>query len=294
MDLSATRIFMATHARVLDRRRFELLDPEAQGEPDAVLAAVDGYRNADGGYGWGLEPDLRSPESQPGGALHAFEAMADAAPATTPRARELCDWCAAATLPDGGLPFARPVTGLAGVAPFWAGADPDTSSLQITSYVVAAAQRVAKHDPAVAEHPWLAQATHYCLDAIAALADPPFAIALNASLQFADEVRDEHPEAAEQLGRFVPKDGRVPVTGGKPDEAMRPLDLAPHPDHPARRYIDDDAIAGDLERLAGEQQDDGGWVVDFSSYSPQGELEWRGYATVRAVEVLSANATPPR
>jgi len=292
MDLSAARSFMATHARVLDRRRFELLDPEAQGDPEAVLAAVDGYRNADGGYGWGLEPDLRSPESQPGGALHAFEAMADAAPATTPRARELCDWCATTTLPDGGVPFALPVANPAGVAPFWAGADPATSSLQITSYVVAAAHRVAKHDPAVAEHPWLAQATRYCLDAIAALTEAPFAIALNAALQFAGTVRDEHPEAAEQLGRFVPADGRVPVTGGKPDEAMRPLDLAPYPNSAARHYIDDAAVARDLDRLAGEQQDDGGWVVDFASYSPQGELEWRGYATVRAVEVLSANATP--
>ena len=73
---------MATHARVLDRRRFELL--LGTGTP-AVLAAADGYRNADGGYGWGLEPDLPAPESQPGGALHAFEAFADAgAPLRTP------------------------------------------------------------------------------------------------------------------------------------------------------------------------------------------------------------------
>ncbi len=279
---------MATHARTLDRRRFELLT-EPGAEPAAVLAAVDGYRNPDGGYGWGLEPDLRSPESQPGGALHAFEAMGDAAPATTPHAAALCDWLAANSLPDGGLPFALPVTSTEGVAPFWAGADPSTSSLQITAYVAAAAHRVAKHDPAVAEHPWPAAATRYCLDAIAALSDRPFALVLNASLQLAAEIHDEHPEAAETLGRFVPRDGRVPVTGGKPDEMMRPLDLAPRPDSPARRYIDDDAIASDLERLAGEQQDDGGWVVDFGSYSPQAELEWRGYATVRAVEVLRAN-----
>ena len=50
---------MAAHARVLDRRRFELLSGEAN--VAGVLAALDGYRNPDGGYGWGLEPDLRSP-----------------------------------------------------------------------------------------------------------------------------------------------------------------------------------------------------------------------------------------
>ena len=43
----------------------------ASSDPSGLLAALDGYRNPDGGYGWGLEPDLRTPESQPGAALHA-------------------------------------------------------------------------------------------------------------------------------------------------------------------------------------------------------------------------------
>src|SRR3954466_2494122 len=118
MDLPAARSFMATHARALDRRRFEQIDPEADGDPAAVLAAVDAYRNPDGGYGWGLEPDLRCPESQPGGALHAFEALADIAPTTTPPARALCDWLAKVSLPDGGLPFALPMVDRTGSAPF--------------------------------------------------------------------------------------------------------------------------------------------------------------------------------
>lgn len=41
--------------------------------PDGALAALSAYRNPDGGYGWGLEADLRARESQPGAALHAFE-----------------------------------------------------------------------------------------------------------------------------------------------------------------------------------------------------------------------------
>ena len=58
--------------------------------PAAVLAAVDGYRNRDGGYGWGLEPDFRSRTSQPGGALHAFEAFADVVPGPRRRGRQSC------------------------------------------------------------------------------------------------------------------------------------------------------------------------------------------------------------
>src|SRR3954451_5073671 len=122
MNIEKASAFMTTHARIIDRRRFDLVT--GKGDPDALLSALAAYRNDDGGYGWGLEPDLRSPESQPAGALHAFEAMADAAPATTPRALELCDWLESATPPDGGLPFALPVSDPAGVAPFWADADP--------------------------------------------------------------------------------------------------------------------------------------------------------------------------
>ena len=86
VEASSAADFMAGHARVLDRRRFELL----QGETDnaaGVLAALDAYRNPDGGYGWGLEPDLRSPESQPAAAWHAFEVFENVAPVTrrTPR-----------------------------------------------------------------------------------------------------------------------------------------------------------------------------------------------------------------
>src|SRR4051812_3569415 len=107
VDLAAAADFLASSARVLDRRRFDLL--VGDGDAAGVLSAVDGYRNPDGGYGWGLEPDLRSRTSQPGGALHALEALADVAPVTTPRAVELCDWLAAVSNADGGLPFALPV-----------------------------------------------------------------------------------------------------------------------------------------------------------------------------------------
>jgi hypothetical protein len=292
IDVDAATSFMATQARTLDRRRFELLTAGDDSGRSPVLAAVDGYRNPDGGYGWGLEPDLRSPESQPGGALHAFEAIADAAPATTPHAKELCDWLSAATLPDGGLPFALPVTEPTGVAPFWAKADPNASSLQITAYVATAAHRVAAHDPKVAEHPWRTQATDYCLAATDTLGDDPHALVLVAALGLVDAVHDTHPgapAALERLARHVPHDGMLHVGGGAEDEYMRPLDFAPSPGRPSRALIDAQAAEKDLERLASGQQDDGGWVVDFQSYSPAATLEWRGYTTVRAVATLRRN-----
>jgi hypothetical protein len=78
----------------------------------------------------------------------------------------------------------------------------------------------------------------------------------------------------------------IPVQGGAPDEALRPLDFAPRPGGPARRLFTDEVITAELDRLAAGQQHDGGWTVDFESFSPAAALEWRGYATVAAVSAL--------
>jgi hypothetical protein len=294
VDLAAAADFLAGSARVLDRRRFDLLF--GGGEPGPVLAAVDGYRNADGGYGWGLEPDLRSRTSQPGGALHAFEAFADVRPVVTGRSRELCDWLAGVTLPDGGLPFALPVPDPAACAPFWASADAETSSLQITAVVAAVAHRVAAFDAAVAAHPWLARATGYCLGAVRALGPEPHAMVLAFAAQFLGAAAPSSPAAAalvDELRPHVPADGLVHVAGGADDEFMRPLDFAPFPDGPARSLFAPGVVEAELERLAGEQRPDGGWPVEFASYSPAATLEWRGHRTVNALTLLRANGVLP-
>jgi hypothetical protein len=289
IDVAAATAFVATHGRILDRRRLDLLLGGGATTSADVLAALDAYGNPDGGYGWGIEPDLRSSESQPAGAMHAFEVFAEAAPATTARAVELCDWVGASSRPDGGLPFTLPMSDHAGNSPVWEGDDHTTSSLQTTAQVVANAHRVARHDPTVATHPWLARGTRWCLDAISAIDQAPSAHELLFAIRFLDVVGPVEPEAApllDRLGGFVPADGIVPVQGGADDEALRPLDLAPWPDGPARRLFPDDLVAGELRRLADGQEPDGGWTVDFESASPAATLEWRAYATVAAVGIL--------
>jgi hypothetical protein len=290
VDLEKARDFMATHARLLDRRRFELRHSDV--DTAGVLAALGAYRNPDGGYGWGLEPDLRSPESQPAAAGHAFEVFDEIAPRTSPDAAALCDWLGAVSHPDGGLPFARPLTFSAGSGPWWAAGDGGDSSLQITSFTAAAALRAARHDAAVASHPWLERAVGYCLAEIEAIDRRPFAYVLAFAVRFLDAATAVHPRAAElisQLGAYVPDDGRLPVQGGAEGEALHPLDLAPFPNRPARALFSAEVIEADLDRLVAGQRPDGGWTVDYLKISPAGALEWRGYATVLALDILRGN-----
>jgi hypothetical protein len=154
MNLAAAVSFATTHARVLERRLLHLL--LGKGSPGEVLAALDAYRNPDGGYGWALEPDLRSATSQPVAAMHALEVLADIRDTGSRRPVELCDWLAGRTLPDGGLPLALPYADTAGSAPLWATADATVSTLQMTAQTAAQAHRLARHRVDVAGHPWLA------------------------------------------------------------------------------------------------------------------------------------------
>lgn len=283
---------MASHGRVLDRRRFEAVITGSAADREAIIDGLDAYRNPDGGYGWGLEPDLRASESQPGGALHALEALADAGPATSPHAVALLDWLSSVTLPDGGLPFALPVSDPAACAPFWVQADQSESSLQITAAVAAQAHRAARWDENVRDHPWLKVTTRYCLDSIRRVDETPAAYVLSFALQFLDVAADLSQEARElldQLGQFVPANGALAVGGGAEGETIHLLDYAPEPGRPIRGLLDPHAVSDDLDRLESGQRSDGGWAVDFTSYSAAAALEWRGYVTVSAISTLRRN-----
>jgi hypothetical protein len=285
LELDRIHDFTTSNARLLDRRRMELA--VGAGDPEAALAVLTGYRNPDGGFGWGLEPDSRAPASQPVAALHAFEVFEEVAPLTSPLAIGLLDWLDTIALEGGAVPFALPGGAGAGSAPMWASADTESPSLHMTAVVLGIAHRVARHDPEVAAHPWLRRATDWATGEIATLDGPTHAIEFRYVLQLLDalDARDE----LGRLGEHLPADGVMPVAGGKPDEAMRALDFSPEPDRPIRGLLDPKAIEADLDRLEAEQHDDGGWDVDWKHWSPAGGLEWRGWATVRAVRILRAN-----
>ena len=84
-------------------------------------------------------------------------------------------------------------------------------------------------------------------------------------------------------GRVIPL---APGAGDSPD-THTPLDLASTPDHPLRAVLDG-TIEVFLDRLAAEQQEDGGWPIDWPAPGLTAVSEWRGVRTLAALEVLTA------
>ena len=66
----------------------------------------------------------------------------------------------------------------------------------------------------------------------------------------------------------------------------------PGPSHAARGLFDDAVIERELDRLAAEQQDDGGWTFSWGAWNPAVAWEWRGAVTVAALRTLKAYGRP--
>src|SRR3954451_24580946 len=63
VDLGKVSIFVRDHARPLDRALFDF--HFYNGPASAVIREVVAFQNKDGGFGHGIEPDLKTPNSTP-------------------------------------------------------------------------------------------------------------------------------------------------------------------------------------------------------------------------------------
>lgn len=67
------RDFILTNARMIERRLFHYYFENQ--DPKGIYHAIYAYRNSDGGFGHGMEPDTASPESQPLFTIMAMETL---------------------------------------------------------------------------------------------------------------------------------------------------------------------------------------------------------------------------
>src|SRR5260221_9602165 len=67
-----------------------------------------------------------------------------------------------------------------------------------------------------------------------------------------------------------------------------PLDLAPTPDALLCPVFDSDVIQAHLDALEQDQQDDGGWPINWDPPSPAAAPEWRAWKTLEALRRLRA------
>lgn len=280
-DVAAARNFIYANARLLEQRVFAtLFDGD---DVSTVVAAVVAYRNADGGFGHGLEPDKRAPASQPLDVEIALERLAMVGAQAHDLVASACDWLASLAAPTSLVPILLPSVAGYPRAEHWA-ADKYEPNLNPTAGIAAYV-----HALGVA-HPWADRATDYCFDEIEAGRVPDEAHALLGLSKLVEHAPDRQraSRCAEMLvpalgtARFMKLDPTADNYG------VSPLDFAPSPASMARTWFDDHVITACLEHLESEQHTDGGWPISWQPPSDATRNDWRGIRTLNAVRVLDA------
>ncbi|MER7621797.1 hypothetical protein [Streptomyces sp. NPDC126503] len=288
--------FVWLTARVLEQRRFAY--HFLRGGADQVEAALAAYLNEDGGYGHALEPDLRGPVSQPLHTAHALRVLDTIGRCGGLRVERICRHLTEMSTHEGALPAVHPSQRGYPVAPFVPVEDAPPASLLTTGPVVGLLHRNQVWNA------WLFRATEFCWAAVESLEEShPYEI--EAAVAFLDGAPDRPraEKAADRLGRLVrerrlavldpDRQDEYPVADGyAPGEHHFPHDYARVPDSLARRWFTDEEMARSLDRLAADQQEDGGWPVNWRVWAPGTALEWRPIVTIEALRTLRAHGRP--
>lgn len=276
--------FLSKQARLLDRRLFAtcFLAAPATG----VVDALRGYQNSDGGFGHGLEPDKRCPASLPVDVEVAFKAMSTAGASDEAMVRRACDFLAAAAAEagaGGAVPLASAVIEAYPRAAHWTewtyqpGINP-TAGLVGLLYKMGI------------EHPWMTQATKYCWEQVESGQVLDFVHTLSEALVFLEHVpdRERADRCAAELADHIAEVPGMHLDPEAKGYGLSPLHFAPTAESRWRSLFTGERIEAHLDKLASEQQADGGWPVGWEPPSEASTLEWRGIVTLDALRTLTS------
>ncbi len=271
--------FIMRSARLIDRHRFAYHFQSGPDEP--VRTALAAHRNLDGGYGNGLDPDLRGHASQPVATEIALRYLDELGPIPTEIGNSVCRYLGSVTNDDGGLPAVQPSARHTEAAPWYQKADDFRSRLDVTTTITGLLHRNN------ISHPWRDTATAYCWKHIDALnwTDPHEAIGVSCFLQHVPD-RERAIKAMNHVSHMIRAviDVHPRATG----HVHTPLDLACHPGHIARPLFSDNEIARNLEAFEQQQRADGGWDACWDHWDTAATLEREGMRTIQRLRILRA------
>lgn len=273
--------FIWENARLLERVIFEyhfLHGPSAR-----VLAVLRTYQNDDGGFGQALEPDLRTPESQPLFVEFALRTLYDCKLRDPAMVLRACNFIERSTDLKRGIPTIFPSSRIYPRAEHWNNLATEQPSLgRLTGLVGLASWQAV-------QHPWLSTAVEICLKHMATTGFDDAHTILNAFCLLESIARERNVgrlfgKLSKELRHAKFFCGEVPVE----TYALTPLTFAPSPDSFCRPIFADSQIEAHLKDLASRQEADGGWPIQWEPPGEMARREWRAYKTVMALSALRA------
>lgn len=279
------RDFILTDARMIERRLFQF--HFENGSPEGVFHAVYAYRNEDGGFGHGMEPDTASPESQPLFSIMALETLDEVGYLNAERIKkDFMPYFERVTTEKGGIPWMlRPTSDYPCAEHFktvkeWA-------ALSTTAPLLGILEKYGL------EIPWMQKAEAFVWQEIERIQEKHVFchLCVPRRLQFLQYARnrDKAEKALDDLKGWILADGVI--CHDKSDEGWglygKPHSLyyAPSPHSVLNPLFTKEMIDGDLHELIGRQKSDGRWDTWYG-LSEGMKLEWAGIQTLWTLKTL--------
>jgi hypothetical protein len=267
------------NARLIERLQFA--HEFEGGSAASVVAALRPYQNDDGGFGNALEPDMRTPESQPASTVFALEVL-DATAWDSAIVARVEAWLISITASDGSIPWVLPSVENYPCADWWKAGGPSLGQ------TAAAAALIIRHGHIA---PWTRAATEYCLGTIEAERSDDFEFhqLRAAGALLANFLGDERSErAADRIADHIRAHDMIQRVENAGAYAKTPVMWASTPNAFWRRLFTDVEIDAALDELAARQEPDGSWPLGFPLTTPACDYEWRGRFTLDALRTLKA------
>jgi len=279
------RDFILTNARMIERRLFDFYFENNYS--DGVYHAVYAYRNSDGGFGHGMEPDTASPESQPLFSIMALETLDEIDYLTKDIIlNDFMPYFESVTTEKGGIPWMlRPTTKYPCAEHFetvkeWA-------ALSTTAPLLGILEKYH------IDIPWMKKAEAFVWQEIDRIKEKHVFchLCVPRRLQFLIYTKSkmQAQKALQDLKQWILADGVI-CTDKSDDgwglyEKPHSLCYAPSPNSMLQSIFSEDMIDADLNELINRQKDDGRWDTWYG-LSEGMKLEWAGIQTLWTLKIL--------
>jgi hypothetical protein len=284
--LERAKSFLYKNGRLLDRRRYEYYFEE--GSKEAVIDALRAYQNRDGGFGNALEPDIRCPHSQPVPTEMALAIMDEVDGFALDLLEGIIRYLRNITLQDGGIPFVFRNAGGYPHAPWWGTDQDDRPSINPIGRIIGLLCKQNIKTEFYKEE-WFLKNVAY----IWRVFEQEKPNGYHDGIQWITFLQHTHEQ--EKAGAYWPVIDewlRLPGTIERDPQTEgyihKVLDWAPVRDSYANKFFSNADLQNHLQALVGQQQEDGGWPINWPPVSLGGEVEWRGWVTVERLKTLKS------
>ncbi|SFL43214.1 Prenyltransferase and squalene oxidase repeat-containing protein [Paenibacillus sp. 1_12] len=278
------KLFIYQNGRLLDRRRFEYFFEN--GSQEAVIAALAPYQNPDGGFGQGLEPDIRSPYSQPVPTESALILMDEIEYFDYSILKGIIRFLQAHTIHSGGVPLAFCSINDYPHAPWWNTDQDSQANMNPTGRILGLLYKQRTLTDFLEEN-WFQSAVAYVWNEMEKGLPAGYHDGVQ-WISFLQHTPERERAAAYLLSiqKWLTQPDIIERDPKADGYVHKVLDWAPSHESYAAQMVSDQDIEQHISYLVSQQQPDGGWPISWPAVSAAGELEWRGHLTVERLRTL--------